>query len=142
MKKVLVPVAEGGLDVVTLGFAKDFAVNFGAELQVVTVLPYSDKLSHPQLAHLVGVEGKAFIDVSKEVLANAEKQLADVGVSNVTTAILVGDPTTEIIDYADQHESDLILIHTHGMGLVKRFTVGSVTNTIVHHANVPVLVVK
>lgn len=142
MKKVLVPVAEGGLDAVTLGLAKDFAQNLGAQLVVVTVLPYSDKLSHPQLAHFVGVEGKAFMDVCEDVLAKTVKQLADVGIANVDTAILKGDPASEVIDYADTEKCDLILIHTHGMGLVKRFTIGSVTNTIVHHANVPVLVVK
>lgn len=142
MKKVLVPVAEGGLDTVTLGFAKDFVADMGAQLVVVTVLPYSDKLSHPQLAHFVGLEGKAFVDVAEEVLAKAVQQLAEAGVPSVATAVLKGDPASEIIDYAEKEHCDLILIHTHGMGMVRRFTVGSVTNTIVHHAGVPVLVVK
>lgn len=142
MKKVLVPVDGEGLDPRTLVFAKDFAINQGAQLQVITVLPYSNKPSHPQLAHLEGVEGKALMDVSKEVLENAVKQLADAGVSNINTAILTGDPASAIIDYADEEECDLILIHTHGMGVIKRFAVGSVTNTVVHHANVPVFVVK
>lgn len=82
------------------------------------------------------------MDVSEKAITKAVKQLADAGVPNVDTAILKGDPASEIIDYADQKECDLILIHTHGMGLVKRFAVGSVTNTIVHHAHVSVLVIK
>lgn len=142
MKKILVPVAEGGLDESTLSFSKEMSNGLGAQVLLVTVLPYSDTLSHPQLAHFVGVEGKAFMDVSKEIIAGALKQLTDAGVANVTTAILKGDPASVIIDEADKEKCDLILIHTHGMGLAKRFTVGSVTNTIVHHANVPVLVLK
>lgn len=142
MKKVLVPVADGGLDATTLGFAKDFAVTMGAQIQVVAVLPYSDTLSHPQLAHYVGVEGKAFMDVCEDVVTKVTKQLTEAGVPNVNTTILKGDPASEIIDYAEKEKCDLILIHTHGMGLIKRFTIGSVTNTIVHHATVPVLVVK
>lgn len=142
MKKVLIPVAEGGLDDVTLGFAKDFATGMGAQLAVVTVLPYSDNLAHPQLAHFVGLESKAFVDVAEEILKKAVQQLKDAGAAVAVTAILKGDPASEIIDYAEKEKCDLILIHTHGMGVVKRFTVGSVTNTIVHHAGVPVLIVK
>ncbi len=142
MKKIMVPVAEGGLDATTLGIAKDLATGLGAQLHVVTVLPYSDKLSHPQLAHFVGTEGKAFMNVSEEVIAGTLKQLAEVGVTNVSSTILKGDPASIIIDTAENEKFDLILIHTHGMGVVKRFTTGSVTNTIVHHATVPVLVIK
>jgi len=140
MKKILVPVAEGGLDAATLGLAKEFA-GAGAQLHVVTVLPYSN-LSHPQLTHFVGTESKAFMDVAEEIMAAAVKQLNEAGVTNLTSAILKGDPASVIIDAADSEKCDLILIHTHGMGVVKRFTVGSVTNTIVHHASTPVLVVK
>lgn len=142
MKKVLVPVGRNGLDNVTLGFAKDFAVNLGAKLEVVTVLFYSEQLTPSHLFRHVSVEEHHFEAVCEEILAHAVKQLADAGVSNVTTATLKGDPASEIIDYADKEKCDLILIHTHGLGLVKRFAVGSVTNTLVHHANVPVLVVK
>jgi len=142
MKKVLVPVAGDEIDVATMGFVKEFALNMGAQLCVVSVLPYSDFVSHPQLTHFIGLESKAFKDVCDEILGKVSKQLADVGITNFTTAVLEGDPASEIIDYADNERCDLILIHTHGMGLTKRFRVGSVTNTVVHHANVPVLVVK
>lgn len=141
MKKVLVPVAEGGLDNVTLEFAKSFA-DTGAQLLVATVLPFSDKLARPQVAHFAGLESQAYIDVAEEVLASVTKQLNDAGVTGVTTTILKGDPASEIIDFAEAEKCDLILIHTHGMGVIRRFTVGSVTNTIVHHSTVPVLVVK
>lgn len=142
MKKVLVPVDQGGLDALTLSFAKDFAINMGAQLELVSVLYLSESLSHPMIGHFVGAEGKSFMEVCEEVVANGAKQLADEGVTNVTTTVLKGDPASEIIDHADKAKCDLILIHTHGMGLVKRFAVGSVANTVVHHANVPVLVIK
>ncbi len=142
MKKVLVPVDQNGLDPLTLAFAKDLAINMGAQLEVISVLFTSESLTHPLVGHFVGAEGKSFMDVCEEVVANAQKQLADAGVSNVTSKVLKGDPASEIIDYADKAKCDLILIHTHGMGFVKRFAVGSVANTIVHHANVPVLVIK
>lgn len=142
MKKVLVPVAVGEMDAKTLGFAKEFSVNLGAQLCVVSVLPYSNIMARPQVAHFAGVERDAFVDVCDEVIAQITRQLADAGITNVTTAILKGDPASEIIDYAEKEGCDLILMHTRGMSLAKRFTMGSVTNNVVHHANVPVFVVK
>lgn len=142
MKRVLVPVDHKGLDEVTQGFANNFAINMGAVLHVVTVLPYSDRSPHSPMTHFIVMEEKSFIDESRATIANAVKQLADAGVHNIVTAILKGDPASEIIDYADREKCDMILIHSHGMGIVKRFAIGSVTNTIVLHSNVPVLVIK
>lgn len=142
MKKVLVPVAGDAIDAATMGFVKEFALNMGAQLCIVSVLPYSDFVSHPQLTHFIGLQNKAFKDVCDESISNISRQLADAGITNFTTTILEGDPASQIIDYADSEKCDMILMHTHGMGLTKRFTVGSVTNKVVHHANVPVLVVK
>lgn len=142
MKKILVPVASEGLDAATLGLVKEFAVKMGAQLKVVTVLPESEFLTHQHLGNYMGVVGKAFNDVCEETISKAVKQLADEGVENVSTAILEGDPAAVIIDYAEKEKCDLILIHSHGMGAIKRFTTGSVTNTVLHHAAVSVLVVK
>lgn len=142
MKKILIPVDLNGLDDVTLGYAKEFATKLDAQLYIITVLPYSDHIAHPQLAHYVGLEGPSYRHISQEILDKQVKVLEENGLKAAATAILQGDPASEIIDYADKEKVDFILIHTHGMGLIKRFTVGSVTNTLVHHANVPVFVIK
>lgn len=142
MKKVLIPVDESGLDPATLGFAKELVEKMGAQLHVVTVIPYADRIPYAPLTHYTDLGEKAFASVSEDVITKAVKQLADVGVANVNVAIMRGDPASEIIDCADKEQCDLILIHTHGMGVVKRFTIGSVTSKVIHHANVPVFVVK
>lgn len=142
MKKVLVPVASEEIDAVTMGFVREFSLNMGAQLCIVSVLPYSDFVSHPQLTEFIGLKSKAFKDVCDDTLGKVALQLSEAGITNYTTAILEGDPASEIIDYADNERCDLILIRTHGMGIAKRFRMGSVANKVVQHANVPVLVVK
>lgn len=51
----------------------------------------------------------------------------------------VGDPAEEILDLADEADVDLILMTTQGHR--SRFPFGSVTERIVRHSAVPVLVV-
>jgi len=54
----------------------------------------------------------------------------------------VGDPAGSILDTAQDENIDLILICTHGLGTAKRFLLGSVTNNVVHHADIPVMVIR
>ncbi len=53
-----------------------------------------------------------------------------------------GDPAVEIIEEAKKGNYDLIIMKTHGMKATKRFMLGSVTDKVVHHVSIPVLVVR
>jgi nucleotide-binding universal stress UspA family protein len=56
--------------------------------------------------------------------------------------VIEGDAASEIIDEAEKGEYDLVIMETHSMKENKRFLLGSVTNKVVHHIKVPILVVK
>jgi nucleotide-binding universal stress UspA family protein len=47
-----------------------------------------------------------------------------------------------ILQAGDKFEADLIVIGSRGLGAVKQFFMGSVSNYVVHHAHRPVLVIK
>jgi len=49
---------------------------------------------------------------------------------------------TKIIEEAKKGNYDLIIMKTHGMKATKRFMLGSVTDKVVHHVSIPVLVVR
>jgi nucleotide-binding universal stress UspA family protein len=53
-----------------------------------------------------------------------------------------GNPAEEIINAAAEGRFDVILVGVRGMGAVRRFLIGSVTDRVVRHATVPVLVVR
>lgn len=64
-------------------------------------------------------------------------------VHRVDTAVLLEPrPLTALLDYADQHEVDLIAIATHGRGGIERLALGSMADKILREAIVPVLVFR
>ncbi len=56
----------------------------------------------------------------------------------VTRAVEVGDAAHRVIQYADEHGIDLIIMPTHGRGRFRRLLVGSVTSKVLHDTGCPV----
>jgi nucleotide-binding universal stress UspA family protein len=53
-----------------------------------------------------------------------------------------GDPADAILDVAEEHDADLIIVGNKGMTGAKRFLLGSVPNKISHHAPCSVLIIR
>ncbi|SFE01873.1 Nucleotide-binding universal stress protein, UspA family [Lentibacillus persicus] len=49
---------------------------------------------------------------------------------------------TKLCEYAEEHDIDLIIVGSRGLGGVKKIFLGSVSNRIVQEAGCPVLVIK
>lgn len=58
-----------------------------------------------------------------------------------TAAVRRGNPRDDILTYAIEHGMDLIVMGTHGRTGVKRTLLGSVTEAVVRHSEIPVLTV-
>lgn len=69
-------------------------------------------------------------------------QLAVANIEGIKVDVLVGDPATEIVELANEIETDLIVIPSHGYAGIKRMLLGSVAQDVVRHAKCPVLVLK
>lgn len=141
MKKILMPVDGTTTCDKTLQMTKEIAEKFNSDVIVLFVKPVVQPLSHPgRMAQ------ETFTDITNqgewdEIVNLAKAQFEDVDV-NVQTMIVEGDPASEIIDVATTTECDLIVMCTHGMSAMKRFMLGSITNKVVHHATIPVLIVR
>tara|TARA_Y100000588_G_C13912439_1_gene777775 strand:- start:26 stop:457 length:432 start_codon:yes stop_codon:yes gene_type:complete len=143
MKKILIPIDEKE-SVKTMELAKEYASKFGAELVIIHVkrrfevdghVPWNfDQVKEPEIR-------KAVEDYARTTVEKAADYFKDTGIK-VTTEILNGHIASEICDYADNNGCDLIMISSHGHGAVERFLIGGVTSRVVHHSNVPVLVVR
>jgi nucleotide-binding universal stress UspA family protein len=59
----------------------------------------------------------------------------------VTVAIEVGPPASEIVRYANEHGVQLIVLGSHGHGVVRRFILGSVADRVLRQASCPVMLV-
>lgn len=59
------------------------------------------------------------------------------------TVDLHAGPVADVLEgYAKRHEVDLIVISTHGRSGISRMSLGSVTDSLIRHTSIPVLVVK
>jgi nucleotide-binding universal stress UspA family protein len=56
--------------------------------------------------------------------------------------VIEGDPGSVICHLAADERFDLIVLGSHGSGIVKRALLGSVSHHVLHHAPCPVLVVR
>jgi nucleotide-binding universal stress UspA family protein len=59
----------------------------------------------------------------------------------VETAVVDGEPAPALLDFATRHDADLIALGSHGYGMWKRLTLGSVASKIVRLTTKSVLVV-
>ena len=59
------------------------------------------------------------------------------------TVDLHGGPVADVLQgYAQRHDVDLIVMSTHGRSGISRLSLGSVTDSLIRHTTIPVLVVK
>ena len=58
-----------------------------------------------------------------------------------TRIVAQGVPADKIVEVADEHDVDMIIIGRRGHSALKRFFLGSVTDRVVRHANCDVLIV-
>jgi nucleotide-binding universal stress UspA family protein len=67
---------------------------------------------------------------------------ADAEDRDVERAVEVGRPTTVIVEYAADNDVDHIVMGSHGRSGVSRILLGSVAETVVRRADVPVTVAR
>ncbi len=58
------------------------------------------------------------------------------------TAVLVGKPAIQIVDYAREHQAMMIIMATHGYRGIKHAVLGSTTEAVLREADCPVLVIR
>jgi nucleotide-binding universal stress UspA family protein len=61
---------------------------------------------------------------------------------NVESVLLEGNPSEELIRYAEEEKMDIIIVGTIGKTALDRFLLGSVTGNVVRHSKIPVMVIK
>ena len=97
------------------------------------------RLDHPEVAVLTVCEGP---EASFEPPARVAKACRALRANGVDAYLEVreGKPAEEIVRLAN--EVDLLVMSTHGRGGFKRIVLGSVTESVIRHADVPMLVTR
>lgn len=140
LQEILVPVDFSEASYKALRYAAAFANQFNARITILHVV---------HVTYMAGEYGPIDVPVLEaQLLEAARKKLASVGQEQVPpgclheTIVRNGPAAHEIATVAQEKNSDLIIISTHGYTGLKRVMLGSVAENVVRHAPCPVLVVR
>jgi nucleotide-binding universal stress UspA family protein len=77
-----------------------------------------------------------------ETAVAAASDILGAGGPTVSGEVLFGSPESRIVETAEQMHADLIIVGSHGYNRWERLLLGSVSDSVVHHAPCSVLVVR
>ncbi len=112
-----------------------------AELDIATVYDVPKGLEGYGLYN----EGllKEFRAGTEKMMAKVEKDLKEKNLQNkIQTYILEGNSSKVLVDFANERDTDLILIGSRGLSGLQEVFLGSVSHYVVQRANCPVFVIK
>jgi nucleotide-binding universal stress UspA family protein len=117
--------------------AFEVAYRLGALLLVVSVIDSA-------ALRLPGGRFRARVDQVRERRQSAAQELVQRGRHEgirVTFLVWEGDPGDSILEAARAEDADMVILGSHGRGPIGRLLLGSVSQHVVRHARVPVVVV-
>ena len=135
--RILVPMDGSQLAETALPYAEELAGRLGSEITLLCVAGSEQAQDY----HRHQVYADKSIDQTKY---EAEKYLEQAihRAVNVKSAIVVGQPAEEIVQYADDEDIDLIVMATHGRSGITRWALGSVADKVARAAKQPVALIR
>lgn len=140
-KRILLPLDGSALAEQALPYAIAQAEGFGAELILLRVLepiapkdPIVPKAAIKQVEEMTRVWAHEYFE---RVAARAQEH----GIA-VQMVVVEGRPHTEIVQFVESNQVDLIVICTRGQSGFSRWLMGSTADRVVRGASVPVLLVR
>jgi len=81
------------------------------------------------------------MESARFLIESKKRRLESLGASAVNSILVSGEPAKEILATAKESDFSLIVMGSTGKGLVKGVLLGSVSNEVTRHADVPVLLI-
>jgi universal stress protein A len=131
-----------------LDITKNLKLDDGDEIQVISVvdmaLPLSVDLYAGYQPSTEEIEN-AVIENARAILETTGNKLREIFAHkniSILTELLNGSPESRIVEKAEEIEADLIIVGSHGYNRWERLLLGSVSDSVIHHAPCSVLVVR
>lgn len=145
-RRLLVPLDDTPVAKQVLPCAIDFAEKAGAELLLLrAVEPFIDHYAELQPFGYTQPPDEQWLmeqraEIKRELLSHAEI----VRQHHAATRAMVcdGPPADVIVEEADRLGADLIVMATHGRSGLRRWAMGSVADTVLHHTHKPMVLVR
>jgi len=135
-QRILVPLDGSDRAELALPFAEELAAKLGSEIILLCVSDSAEAEDYAKheiyLEQITEVVKRA----AKKLLTNPEQKVS------IQSAVTIGLPAQEIVDYAEQVAVSLIIMATHGRTGVSRWALGSVAEKVMRASTRPVLLVR
>ena len=143
-KHILIPTDGSELSTNAIEKGIQFAAGIGASVTGLTVMPNLQLLDYQvgileETRQTLNEATKSRAHAILEVLAKAAKAA---NVECKTEATVSDQPYKAIVDTAEKHGCDLIFMASHGRRGIGGVVLGSVTNKVLTHSKIPVLVLR
>lgn len=142
-KRILVPTDGSDITKKALASAVALAKSVNAKLYTLSVkepFPYS------AISEMQPTPPQEFFDAQERIAAARVQEVRDTaelsGLQCDAQTVEALHPWEAIIDHAKRHECDLIVMASHGRRGVTALLLGSETQKVLTHTNIPVLVVR
>jgi len=145
LKKILHPSDFSEPSIQALKYAQALCARFQSELHLLHVV---SSIPAVPLGTGAGFVPPNVVTSQDDFRENAGEQLGKLidpdwaAEHSMVQATVEGSPTPGIIEYAQEHDIDLIVLGTHGRNALKQVLIGSVAERIVRQAPCPVLTVR
>jgi nucleotide-binding universal stress UspA family protein len=139
-RRILVPVDGGDASLHAVPGTVAFAKLFGSEVDALCV----EEPPLPPLGVPLPSVPRPPAEPGERATAAAEKAVGrfrEYGIP-AKAVVAVGEPAEVILETADARKSDLIAMATHGRSGASRWALGSVTERVLRHATLPMLVTR
>jgi nucleotide-binding universal stress UspA family protein len=144
-KAIMVPTDGSGFDREAIRVALRIAERTGAKVRLVRVLATGSFFGMAATAEGTAIAAEVVHSERDRALSELYALAAECRVTSradVTVDLHAG-PIGDVLEgYARRNDIDLIVISTHGRSGISRLSLGSVTDSLIRHTTIPVLVVK
>ncbi|MHA7843520.1 MAG: universal stress protein [Winogradskyella sp.] len=140
MKKIIVPIDFSEHSEFALEAAANLAQKYGSELIVLHMLELSNAILTAN-GNSINEEAVFYLKLAEQKFdAFLDRPYLE-GIK-ITPIVKHFKVWSEVNDVANEHHANLIVMGSHGASGVKEVLVGSNTEKVVRHADIPVLVIK
>jgi len=137
------------------GYAVSLAHRYGAKITILHVLEQISVSANAQLASVLGQErwmefmerneNEARAAISERIdqfckEMSAETSQSPFDVENII--VNIGEPVEQILLKADEIGADLVVMGTHGQGILADVMLGSTARRVLRRCNKPVMVIR
>lgn len=126
-KSLLVPTDLENDSCVVVNKAKDVAKLYGAKIDTAFVIP-NDSIS--------------LMTYETDKVERALEKFAEKNAITGEKSVIIGGISNSLLEKVAENKNDLIVVGSHRRSAIGRFFLGSTANSILHEANVDVLVVR